>query len=92
MTLTVMLNLSSEMEAELRQSIDRHDAEKVRQLLADALTPVIEELLLQGANSVQDEKWETIAEQLIEEVAVNLSANIPPLSDYAVSRDGIYES
>ncbi|MCZ7571624.1 MAG: hypothetical protein M5U01_24000 [Ardenticatenaceae bacterium] len=91
MTLTVTLDLTPEMEAELRRSLYRHDTAQVRQLLAEALIPTVKELMQQVPAPVADEEWDTVAAQLINEVAANLPPESQPLSDAAVSRAGIYE-
>lgn len=91
MTLTVTLDLTPEMEAELRRSLYRYDTEQVRQLLAEALIPTVEELMQQVPRPVADEEWDTVADQLINEVAATLPPESQPLSDAAVSRAGIYE-
>lgn len=93
MTLTVTLDLSPEVEAELRDSIAHQDAERVRQLLTSALTPTIEALLQQPHVSMphDDEEWDMLAAQLIDLFARTLPADVPVLSEYATSRAGIYE-
>jgi antitoxin ParD1/3/4 len=45
----------------------------------------------QTQNQLNDEEFETIADQLADEFASYFGSNIPALSDYAVSREGIYE-
>jgi hypothetical protein len=91
MLLIVTLDLSPEMEAELRQSINHNDIENVRQLLAEALVPTVENLFQEVTESAEDEEWEIVADQLINELAASLSADMPPLSNHAVSRASIYE-
>jgi antitoxin ParD1/3/4 len=91
MTMTITLELSPEMEAKLREGIARHDAESVRQLLADALTPTVEALLRQASEQLSEDEFEALADQLADALAEHLEPNTPVLSDYAVSRAGIYE-
>jgi antitoxin ParD1/3/4 len=92
MTLTVTIDLSPETEAELRKSIAHRDTERVRQVLAEALTPTVEALLQQPAALLQnDEEWDALADELINRFASAAPADAPLLSDYAVSRAGIYE-
>jgi hypothetical protein len=69
MTLTVTLELSPEMEAKLREGLGRGDAEKVRQLLMDALGPTVEALLQQTIDYVGNDEFEAIADQLADELA-----------------------
>lgn len=91
MTVTIMLELSPEMEAKLREGIARHDAEGIRQLLADALVPTVDTLLQQVPEQLSEEDFEALADQLADELTACMEPNTPALSDYAVSRSGIYE-
>ncbi len=92
MTLTVTIDLSPETEAELRKSIAHRDTERIRQVLAEALTPTVEALLQPAAAPPQsDEAWDTLADELINMFTSAAPADAPILSDYAVSRAGIYE-
>jgi adenosyl cobinamide kinase/adenosyl cobinamide phosphate guanylyltransferase len=92
MTLTVTLSLSPEEEAELRDSIAHQDTERVREVLTNVLTPMIEALLKQPHAPMQHEaQWDTLADQLIDMFTTALPADTPVLSPYATSRAGIYE-
>lgn len=91
MTVTITLELSPEMEAKLREGIARHDTEGIRQLLAEALVPTIYTLLRQEPEQLSDDDFEALADQLADKLAACMEANTPVLSDYAVSRSGIYE-
>lgn len=44
-----------------------------------------------NANSQENQEFEEIADQLADEFTMYVGANVPVLSDYAVSRAGIYE-
>jgi antitoxin ParD1/3/4 len=61
------------------------------QLLAQAFAPTVEALLLQSSEHLDDEEFEVIADQLAAELAIAVEPNPPVLSDYALSRAGIYE-
>ncbi|WP_193194720.1 hypothetical protein [Nostoc sp. MG11] len=88
---TIKLELSPELERKLRESIARHDAESIRKLLADAFAPTVEALLQQTHNQQNYDDFELVADQLADEFAASVGSNIPMLSDYAVSRESIYE-
>jgi antitoxin ParD1/3/4 len=89
---TITLTLSPELEQKLRESIARQDTETVRQLIADAFAPTVEELLAEKTDAeIDDDEFELIADQLADDVAVCVGSDVLPLSDYAVSREGIYE-
>jgi len=91
MTLTITLELSPEVEVKLREGIARHDTESVRRLLTDAVAPTVEALFAEVPEHLSDDEFETLAEQVADELAAYVGSNAPILSDYAVSRAGIYE-
>ena len=92
MTLTVTIDLSPKTEAELRESIAARDTNRARHVLAEALMPTVEALLEQPRTPAEsDEKWEALADELVEMFASAAPADAPILSDYAVSRASMYE-
>jgi hypothetical protein len=86
--MTITLKLTPELETEIRQLLKNHDKEKVRRLLATALAPTVESLLMPEPD-VQE--FDALADQLAEELAIYFPKGVPALSDHAVSRAGIYE-
>jgi antitoxin ParD1/3/4 len=46
---------------------------------------------LQTHSEVNDEEFEVIADKLADEFALYVESNLPVLSDYAVTRESIYE-
>ncbi|MDZ8104450.1 MAG: hypothetical protein RM338_02335 [Nostoc sp. DedQUE12a] len=59
-----------------------------------SVSEYLQELIFQDQyrkGQVNDEQFEVIADRLIEEFAVSIGANLPVLSDYAVTRESIYE-
>lgn len=92
MTLTVTLELPPTVEAQVRDGLARHDAGQVRQLLLDALAPTVEALLQQPpAPLLDDAEWADVADELANTFMACVTANTPMLSEYAISRAGIYE-
>lgn len=87
----ITLELTPDLELKLRQSLAAHDTESVRQLLVDALIPTVEALLQQEVEALPTEQFEVLTDQLVEEFATFFDSTPPALSDYAVSRAGIYE-
>ncbi|NDJ20783.1 hypothetical protein GS682_03820 [Nostoc sp. B(2019)] len=88
---TIKLELSPELEQKLRESIANRDAESIRKLLADAFAPTVEALLWQTHNQQNYDDFEAVADQLADQFAACVGLNTPVLSDYAVSRESIYE-
>lgn len=87
----ISLELSPELEAKLRSSISRKDRLGIRQLLAEAFTPTVEALLMEASNQIPLSDFETTADELADVLAESTGADFPILSDYAISRQGIYE-
>jgi len=86
----ITLELSPDVEAQLRESVARCDADAVRRLLVEAFTPTVEALLRETPGELTDAEFEAVADQLANELAACLRSNAPSLLDYAVSREGIY--
>ena len=87
----ITVELSPDLEEQLRESVAHRNAEAVRQLLVAALAPTVEALLQEPARELVEAEFEALADQLAEELAASLGPNVPSLSDDAVSRAGIYE-
>jgi len=87
----ITLELSTDTEVRLRESIAQGDAEAVRRLLVEVLTPTVEALLQEPSAELTDAEFEAVADHLADELTVSFGPNVPSLSDYAVSRAGIYE-
>ncbi len=89
--MTITLQLTPEMEARLQKGVADHDPDTVRQVLHDAVEPTVKALLAGIRQQVTPEEFENI----LAEMAQIASEALPPgwqgLSDYAVSREGIYE-
>ncbi len=91
---TITFELSPELEEKLRDTIARKDAESTRQLIAEALVPTVEALLQKPREPISLEEFDQITAELDalnDEIAANHGGSLPVLSDYAVSREGIYE-
>lgn len=87
----ITLELSPDIEVRLRESVAHGDTDAVRRLLVELLTPTVEALLQETPAEVTDTEFEAVADQLADELTASLGPNVPSLSDYAVSRAGIYE-
>jgi antitoxin ParD1/3/4 len=68
----------------LKQEIDNLNEEQLKKI-ADFVAS------LKAQDKQKDEEFETIADQLAEDFKTYVGHNTPNLSDYAVSREGIYE-
>jgi antitoxin ParD1/3/4 len=87
----ITLELPPDVEVQLRESVIHGDVEAVRRLLTEVLTPTVEALLQEVPAGLTEVEFEAVADQLADELAADCGPNAPSLSDYAVSRKGIYE-
>lgn len=87
----ISLELPPDIKAQLRESALCNDAEVVRRLLIKAITPAVEALLREVPGELTAAEFEIVSDQLADELTAALGLNAPSLSDYAVSREGIYE-
>ncbi len=84
--MTLTLDLSPEVETQLRRIIARQDAAAARRLLADALAPIVDTMFHQPAVPTSGAEFRAKLDRLVTEAGEDL----PVLSDQAVSREGIY--
>ncbi len=68
----------------LKKEIDNLNEEQLKQI-ADFLVS------LKAQEKQKDQDFEAIADKLAEDFKAYVGQDIPKLSDYAVSREGIYE-
>lgn len=89
--MTITLELPPEVETELWAQVRRRDAQGVQRLLAQALAPTVAALLHQTADELSDDEFEALADRLADELEACRPRPAPLLSDFAMSRAGIYQ-
>jgi antitoxin ParD1/3/4 len=89
--MTFTIDVPPEMEAQLRIAAAQGDGDTIRRLLAEATTPIVEALLRQPPPALTDAEFEALADQLADEFEAAAGGNVPVLSDYALTCEGIYE-
>ena len=89
--MTITLELPPEVEAELWAEIRGRDADGVQRLLAHALAPSVAALLQQTVDELTDSEFEATADRLADELAACRPFCAPSLSEFAMSRAGIYQ-
>ncbi len=77
----------------IHKKVSRGDTNAVRHLLLNAFIPkIVKEWINKNTPSrLSDDEFEVLADQLADEFLAYVEQNCPPLSDYAVSREGIYK-
>lgn len=90
MTLTITLDLTPVEEEQLQKEIAEENKEGVRHLLLRALEPTVRELLSRPIQTDKIKEFEELTAQLHKVVNEALPEDFRGLSDYAMSREGIY--
>jgi antitoxin ParD1/3/4 len=90
--MTITIEIPHDIEMQIRENAARGNADAVRHLLIEALGPTVEALIRRyTASKLSDKEFEALADQLADEFMKYVGPDCPPLSDYAVSREGLYE-
>ena len=85
-TLQIPLNL----DVKIREHLSIGDTEAVCQLLLEVIQPEVENFINNGPPPLSAEEFAVLADQLVDAFMGYVGEDCPPLSDYAVSRAGIY--
>lgn len=90
--MAMTLDIPHDLEVKIREHAARGDADAVHRLLVEALDPVVASLIRSHANSKpSQDDFELFADQLADEFMAYVPPDATPLSDDAVSRQGLYE-
>ncbi len=88
--MTITVQIPPNIERQIRKSISLGETDAVRHLLLEILEATVE-TLMSNNSQLSDDEFEALADQLADEFMVSVGPDCPPLSDYAVSREGLYE-
>lgn len=88
--MTLVIDLSPQKEKQLRDAIAVNDMEQMRQVLEPAINDLIATLLQKSTPLMTEAEWERELDALAEFVDMNIPDDVPVLSDYALTREGIY--
>ncbi len=80
------MSITLELPLEEEQSL-RRQAELAGRDVNEYLREIVREKVFLSPASLTDEEWERLAD----EAADIVPSSVPPLSDYAVSREAMYE-
>ncbi len=91
--MTITVQIPPNIESKMHEKVSRGDTNAARHLLLDTLIPTIFEAWINKNTPLKlsNDEFEALADQLADEFMDYVGQNRPPLSDYAVSREGIYE-
>jgi antitoxin ParD1/3/4 len=88
--MTITVQVPPDIERQIRKSVSLGEIDAVRHLLLEVLEAEVETLMSNNPQ-LSDDEFEALADQLADEFMVSVRPDCPPLSDYAVSREGLYE-
>lgn len=89
----ITVEIPSYIESRIRANIVLGDANTVRILLEEAFAPALEALMHDEISShLSDEEFEALSDQLANELLAYADPDRPPLSDDAVTREGLYDT
>ena len=91
MTMTVVLHLTPEMESRLQQGVADRNLDLVRQVLHEAVEPTLETFFVGRQGELTIEEFEQLLDEMAEIAAEELPPDWQGLSDYALTRESIYE-
>lgn len=89
--MTITLDLPPLMEKQIEESIAQRDSQRLQRLLIDAIPFTVARLISLSGHQLTKEEFKQLSFQLINEFSIPYGKNSPLLSDYAVSRESIYE-
>lgn len=87
--MTITFQIPPDIEKLVREKISRGDTDAVRSLLVEALEPTLQTLMKEKPQ-LSIEEMEIRLDRLADKFMEYVGPDVPPLSDYAVSREGIY--
>lgn len=90
--MTITVEIPHDVEKQIQENVARGDIKAVRRLLQETVFPAVEASIMSRAAppTVSNEEFEALANKLVNTFMEMVDPNCPPLSDYAVSREGIY--
>ena len=88
--MTITVHITPDIEKQVQENISLGDTDAVRRLLVEALEPTVD-ALMNNKPQLSVEEFEMKLDQLVDEFMACVGPDVPPLSDYAVSREGIYK-
>ena len=91
--MTITVEIPHDVEKQIQENVARGDIKAVRRLLQETVFPAVEASIMSHATppTVSNEEFEAQLDKLADTFMKYVDPNCPPLSDYAVSREGIYE-
>ena len=88
----ITIELPQDIETRIRENAASGNADAVRRLLIEAVNPTVDALIRSHSSTkLSDDEFEALADQLADEFMGYVSPDCPPLSNYAASREGLYE-
>ena len=91
--MTVTIEIPDDVEKQIQENVVRGDIEAAHHVLLEAVFPTVEAAIMDSTApaTMSYEEFEAMGKKLVDMFEEYIDPDCPPLSDYAVSREGIYE-
>lgn len=88
------VQIPHDIEMKIYEKVSGGDTNAVHYLLLDIPIPKIVETWINknAPSTLSNEEFKVLSDQLADKVMDYVGPNLPPLLDYAVSREGIYDA
>ncbi|MDL1898866.1 iron-containing alcohol dehydrogenase [Anaerolineae bacterium CFX7] len=88
--MVLAIELTPEQEERFRLGVAQRDESQVRDVLVVAMEDYMQSLLRFAPLKLTEQEWDHLADELVELVETGRQDSAQPLSDFALSREGIY--
>ena len=91
--MSITVEIPDDVEKKIQENVVRGDIKAARHLLLEAVFPKVEASIMDNdtSKSVSNKEFEALLDKLADLSEKYIDPDCPPLSDYAVSREGLYE-
>ncbi len=84
------LELTPKLEERFREGVAQQDVSQVKDVLGLAIEDFVQSLMLTPPPPLTEREWDQIADEIVALVEAGREDPTQPLTDYAISREGIY--
>jgi len=92
--MTITVEIPDDVEKKIQESVVSGDIKTAQSLVLEAVFPTVKDSIVNNTAESQElsyEEFKALANKLVETFMEYVGPDCPPLSDYATSREGIYE-
>ena len=92
--MTITVEIPDDVQKKIPESVVSGDMKTAQRLVLEAVFPTVKDSIVNETTEPKElsyEEFAALAKKLVDMVEEFIDPDCPPLSDYAVSREGIYE-